>query len=259
MTLSASEIHELRVAKKVLENRGLVAKLSRLVGSPVEILMKSLPGPVHEAVNSVTRRSIETALEVALKTMNLNDREPASNRWHKIAAGATGAAGGLFGMAALAVELPVSTTIMLRSIADIARSEGEDLRHPDGRLQCLQVLALDGKPHEEGVTDSAYFAARAALAKAISEAAEFVAKKGISQKSAPVIVKLISQIASRFSVAVSEKVAVQAVPVVGAFGGAAINTLFIDHFQEMGRAHFTVRRLERAHGPEEVREVYQNV
>lgn len=30
---------------------------------------------------------------------------------------------------------------------------------------------------------------------------------------------------------------------VGAFGGAVINTLFIDHFQDMGRGHFTVHRL----------------
>ena len=39
---------------------------------------------------------------------------------------ASGAAGGAFGLASLPVELPVSTTIMLRSIADIARAEGED-------------------------------------------------------------------------------------------------------------------------------------
>jgi hypothetical protein len=34
--------------------------------------------------------------------------------------------GGGFGLAALPVELPISTIIMLRSIGDIARSEGED-------------------------------------------------------------------------------------------------------------------------------------
>jgi hypothetical protein len=39
----------------------------------------------------------------------------------------TGGVGGLFGLPALAIELPISTTIMLRSIADIARSEDEDI------------------------------------------------------------------------------------------------------------------------------------
>jgi hypothetical protein len=45
-------------------------------------------------------------------------------------------------------------------------------------------------------------------------------------------------------------------PIVGAFGGAAINALFIDHFQDMGRGHFTVRRLERLYGQEEIRGIY---
>ncbi|MDO9264504.1 MAG: EcsC family protein, partial [Desulfosalsimonadaceae bacterium] len=75
----------------------------------------------------------------------------------------------------------------------------------------------------------------------------------------PAIVRLISQIASRFSIAVSEKAAAQAVPVVGAFGGAAINSLFIDHFQDMGRGHFIVRRLERLHGLDEIRRLYEEL
>jgi hypothetical protein len=34
-------------------------------------------------------------------------------------------------------------------------------------------------------------------------------------------------------------------PVIGALGNAAVNYAFIDDFQEIARAHFTVRRLER--------------
>jgi hypothetical protein len=145
---------------------------------------------------------------------------------------------------------------MLRSIADIARSEGEDLHSPDARLQCVQVLALGGPSRRDDGTESGYFAARAALAKSISEAAAHVAKKGLSQKGAPAIVQLIAQVAARFSIVVSEKAAAQAAPVVGAFGGAVINSLFIDHFQDMGRGHFIIRRLERLHGQEEVRRLY---
>jgi len=80
---------------------------------------------------------------------------------------------------------------------------------------------------------------------------------GIPQ--APAIIRLITQIASRFSIVVSEKAAAQAVPLVGAFGGAVVNTLFIDHFQDMGRGHFIVRRLERLHGREEVKRVYKEL
>nr|WP_246545709.1 EcsC family protein [Pelotalea chapellei] len=162
-------------------------------------------------------------------------------------------------MPALTIELPLSTAIMLRSIADIARSEGEDLDHADSKLQCVHVLALGGTTKGDDSSETGYFAARAALAKSISEAAAHVTKMGLSQKSAPAIVRLITQVASRFSIVVSEKAAAQAVPLVGAVGGAAINALFIDHFQDMARGHFIVRRLERIHGQEMVRRHYDEL
>ena len=256
MALSTSEISELREAKTLLENPGLAAKISNFVGTPIEKGFKMLPESWSAVVTDATRKSIEKALDIALLTMDRDERMPPSNWWHKLAVVATGAGGGAFGLPALAIELPISTTIMLRSIADIARSEGEDLRCPDARLQCVQVLAFGGKSKSDDGTESGYFAARAALAKAVSEAAVHFAEKGLSQHGAPAIVRLISQIASRFSIVVSEKAVAQAVPLVGAFGGAAINTLFIDHFQDMGRGHFIVRRLERLHGQEEVRRLY---
>lgn len=256
MTLSAPEISDLRAAKAILENPGLAAKVSNYVGTPIEMGLKKLPESWNATVNDVARKSIETALDIALLTLDREERGPSSNWWHKLAVAATGAGGGAFGLPALALELPVSTTIMLRSIADIARSEGEDLRRPEARLQCVQVLALGGKSKSDDGAESGYFTARAALAKAVSEAAAYVTKKGLSQHGAPAIVRLISLVASRFSIVVSEKAAAQAVPVVGALGGAALNTLFIGHFQDMGRGHFIIRRLERLHGQEEVRRLY---
>jgi hypothetical protein len=259
MALSTAEIRDLRTAKSLLENPGLAAKVSNFVGTPIEQGLKKLPAAWSTAVNDVARKSIEKALDIALLTMDRDEQISSSNWWHKLAVVATGAGGGAFGLPALAIELPISTTIMLRSIADIARSEGEDLHSPDARLQCVQVLALGGTSRSDDGTESGYFAARAALAKSISEAAAHLAKKGLSQKGAPAIVKLIAQVALRFSIVVSEKAAAQAVPVVGAFGGAAINTLFIDHFQDMGRGHFIIRRLERLHGQESVRRLYEEL
>jgi hypothetical protein len=49
-------------------------------------------------------------------------------------------------------------------------------------------------------------------------------------------------------VVVSQKLAADVIPVVGALGGAAVNAAFIDHFQMLARGHFTVRRLERIYG-----------
>ncbi|BAL26717.1 EcsC family protein [Azoarcus sp. KH32C] len=257
MELSSTEIAELELAWRLLENPGLAARISAVVGSPIERGFELLPKRWNAAVMGATHKAIATALDVALRTLDHEAVEAPSNRWHKLAVGTTGAAGGAFGLPALAIELPLSTTIMLRSIADIARSEGEDLRDVEARLQCMQVLALGGRSASDDAAETAYFAARAAMAKAVSEAARHIAQQGAVQQGAPVILQLIAQIASRFSINVSQKVAAQAVPVVGAIGGAVINTVFIDHFQGMARGHFIIRRLERWHGSETVQRVYK--
>jgi hypothetical protein len=49
------------------------------------------------------------------------------------------------------------------------------------------------------------------------------------------------------------------VPIVGAAGGAIVNLVFIDHFQDVGRGHFIVRRLERSYGADEVRRAYDRL
>ena len=259
MTLSSAEIADLRTAKRLLETPGLAAKISNYVGAPIEKGFALLPKKWNALVNDATRKSIATALEVALWTMDHRRAQAPSNWWHKLAAGTSGAAGGAFGLPALTIELPVTTTIMLRSIADIARSQGENLTTPEARLQCVQVLALGGGTRSDDGSETGYFAVRAAMAKAVSDAVQHLARSGLSQKGAPAMVRLIALIASRFSIVVSEKAAAQAVPVLGAFGGALINTLFIDHFQDMGKGHFIVRRLERAHGAAEVERIYQEL
>jgi hypothetical protein len=71
------------------------------------------------------------------------EKEPkaASRLLHKALAAASGAVGGGFGLAALPVELPISTIIMLRSIGDFARSEGEDLTDPESDRQARASTA----------------------------------------------------------------------------------------------------------------------
>ena len=68
-----------------------------------------------------------------------------------------------------------------------------------------------------------------------------------------------SPLAARFGVAVSEKIAAQAAPVIGAVGGAAVNAAFASHFQALARGHFIVRRLERRHGAAAVQFEYRRL
>lgn len=255
MPLTNAELLELRRAKQLLEQPSLAMRLTNLIGTPIEAVIARLPRGATKLVNLATTKSLHAALRVALVSLRKRPR-PASKRAHQLFAIGSGAAGGFFGLPALAVELPLSTTLFLRSIADIARANGEDLSRPEARLACVQVFALGGTSKHDDAAETSYFAVRTALSFAIAEAAQFIAEKGLIQEGAPLLVRLAAQIASRFGAAVSEKVAAQAVPVLGAAGGATINALFISHFQAMASGHFTVRRLERAHGAEDVRRAY---
>jgi hypothetical protein len=252
---TSADEEDLRYAKDLLENPSLAARVAGALGRPIEKSLGMLPPGAGQLVAAATRRSLDTA--VAFAVSSLGDRRGDSFDWgHKLAVAATGAAGGMLGLPALAVELPLSTTIMLRSIADIARSEGEVIRSAETKLSCIEVFALGGRLTGDDAAESAYFAIRLALAKSLTEAAQHLAGRGVAGSGVPAMVRFVSQVAVRFGVPVSEKIVAQSLPVVGAAGGALLNTLFIDHFQDMARGHFIVRRLERRHGREAVRLAY---
>ncbi|MFH6782278.1 MULTISPECIES: EcsC family protein [Methylobacterium] len=298
--LSAEDRGALRRAVEALERPSLAGRLSAMAGGPLDLITRALPAPVVDAVGHATETAMRGALHVALATlpkaaeaasedtalvplgpdiapsspaswrsraMDLLERFPPGDRGHKALAAVSGAIGGAFGITTLAVELPLSTTLMLRSIAEIAQREGEDLADPEAALACMQVFALGGRGPTQGdgqgdrsggnAAESGYFAVRGALAKAMSEAARYAAGRGLLDESAPALMRFAGQVGARFGGVVSQKLAAQAVPVLGAIGGAAVNTAFMDHFQAIARGHFTVRRLERRYGKALVREAYE--
>ncbi|MGB6009197.1 EcsC family protein [Castellaniella sp.] len=255
--LSAADLADLRVARRLLENPGLAARMTSLVGAPIEKGLDMLPVGWQARVAGITRHALSKAADAAIFTLGDAPGAGSADRWHKWGAALSGGVGGFFGLAGLAVELPVSTTLMMRSIAAIARSEGESLRDPDTGRACLEVFALGGKAETDNAAESGYYAVRVALAQAVGQAVDYLgAKVAVDKASTPAMARLIAAIADRFGIQVTEKIAAQAVPALGAAGGALVNTLFINHFQDMARGHFTVRRLERQYGTEAVRAAY---
>ncbi len=249
-------------AKLLLENPGLAMKLASSVGKPVEWGLARLPRKAHGIVLSSTRKALESALDVAVRTLD-GPGTPAPRNWsHRLSVMGTGALGGFFGLAALPLELPVSTTLMLRSVADHARAQGEDLSSVEARLNCLVVFALGGPSPSDDAAEAGYFAVRVALSRAVAEAAEYLGGRTAAEiaadKAAPVLARLTALLAARFGPQVAEKIAAQLAPVVGALGGAAVNALFMNHYQDMAWGHFTMRRLERRYGVDEVRRAYES-
>lgn len=249
----------LRRAVRTLEKPGFVARLANWVGVPVEQILKRLPASTTAMVHRAVSGALEQCLHVALYKMESDWRWFRSKRAMKATVAATGAVGGAFGLGALTIELPVTTSVMLRSIAEIARAEGEDVRSPEGRIACLEVLALGGGGSGDDVSKAGYFGVRAALAKEVTEALKHLAARSAGRDAAPALIRLVESIGSRFGLVVSEKAAAGAVPVIGAIGSAALNALFMDHFQNVAHGHFAVRRLERIYGDNAVRTEYERL
>jgi EcsC protein family len=241
--MRAEDIQALHMAVATLEHPRLAARLAEIAGKPIEL--RALPDTASKAIALATTQALTAQDCLKLPAQGAGSNIRCGRR--QLRAGSP------------PLELPVSTVIMLRSIGDIARAEGEDLHDPETALSCLQVFALGGSKGELDAANSGYFAVRGLLAKSVAEAARFIVDRGVVAEGGPVLVRLIAQIASRFGVVVTQKLAAQAVPVIGALGGAAVNYAFIDHFQEVARAHFTVRRLERRYGKDAVRMAYDKL
>jgi len=247
-------------AKATLENPGLAIRMANLVGKPLDRALRYLPPAAQQAITRATDGAINQCLKAALRTLEDAPEKRAPRKdLHKFAVGLTGALGGAFGLTALAIELPVTTTLMFRSICAIAREQGEDLDSPDARLQCLTVLALGGPSSSDDDAETGYFAVRTALAELISQSLGEMAALGAGGAASSGLLRLASRVAERFSIHVTQQAAAKSIPVVGAVLGATINTLFMDHFQSMAEAHFTIRRLERKYGSEVVDIAYRSL
>jgi hypothetical protein len=265
MTMTASDTLELVEAVRMLEQPGVGARIAHVVGSPIEKLIGFLPARASATISAAARKAIHAALKLSLKTLDAQAPygragAPAASNWlHMAASAASGAAGGAFGLAALTLELPVSTTIMMRSIADVARSQGADLADRQTQLECVMVLALGGDSPGDDAAEVGYFAVREAMTRAVSAAATHIARHGVAKDGAPALVRLITLVANHYSINVTEKAAAQMVPLIGAIGGATINAIFISHFQSVAGGHFAVRRLERKYGTDLVRARYEEL
>lgn len=241
---------ELARAVAQLEDTSLATRLAAVVGTPIEALKARLPGPVQGMLDGAVRRALSAAMKAALNSNPSVNPLPLSSAWlHRGLAAASGAAGGALGLPGTLMELPVSTTLLLRQIAAVAAEKGEDLSHPEMAAECLKVFALGGRDPRDDATEASYFAVRVALAEALRTA--------VGRGAAGFLLPgFIGTIAARFGGPVALKLSAQAAPVIGAAAGAAINLAFLEHFRGIAEGHFTVRRLERTHGLETVRAAY---
>ena len=125
--MKEEHIQELRRAYDVLEHPGFRIQVMNLIGKPIEKGIALLPNAVEKNIAKACNVALKKAADIALFTLQDTEGEKSSNWFHRVSVWATGALGGFGGLPGTLVELPVSTTIMLRSIFDIAKCEGENI------------------------------------------------------------------------------------------------------------------------------------
>jgi EcsC protein family len=224
----------------VQQSRGIIIRgadlLAGLVGSATAFGVRHLAIP--PALASKARALGEAALRRASNLAILGQTTPPLRQREalpRLAAAVSGALGGYAGVSGFLPDVSLVTLLIMRRIAAVAREEGEDLALESARAACLEVFALGRGPGEAGeITEFGYWSARMLL------------------QGRPLTL-LLSEIAATYGLRLSQKFALQATPIVGAIAGAAVNSVFLDHYQRLARLHFTVRRLERTVGQQAVR------
>jgi EcsC protein family len=221
----AAEVAEL--ARRYKRANGPVIRLVNRLGGSLESQLSALPEGLRSQIERMTAQALQTAYGIAARAPDLGQRGPLA------AVIASGAAGGAGGLATSLAELPVTVTLFLNAIRTEARTAGLDPDEDWVREECLQVFAAGSPLAQDDGVNTSFVASRLAL-------------------SGSAVQNLITTIAPKLAAVLGQKLAAQAVPVLGAVSGAALNAAFLSYYREIARVRFELVRLAQAHGNDAV-------
>lgn len=191
------------------------------VGARADSLTDQLPENVKEGLFIATEKALGVAVRAADLSHKVLPKEDA--RLTRVVAAAMGAAGGVGGIGTALAELPLTTTLFLRTIQSVAQEEGFDPGAESVRFDSVRIFASNG-PLVSEETDLAFMATRMAI-------------------GGPTLQALATQVAPKLAIVFGKKIAAQALPVMGAAAGASINTIYANYYRETAHVHFGLRRL----------------
>ncbi|WP_120633414.1 EcsC family protein [Ruegeria sp. EL01] len=211
-----------RLADHYRSAGGTGVKLLNKLGGSAESLLDQLPDPVRQGLTSATEHALWAAIHAAQGSRRaVPDQKP----WVNTAVTtAMGAAGGLGGVSTALVELPATTTMLLRSIQGAAAREGFDPAEENVKFDCVRVLSAAGPLSYDDGADLGFFSVRLTL-------------------TGPAMQRLIAAVAPRLSVVLGQKLAAQSIPVLGALAGGGTNFIYTRYYQQVAHVHFGLRRL----------------
>ncbi|MEM7074280.1 MAG: EcsC family protein [Pseudomonadota bacterium] len=197
-------------------------QLLNAIGGQAESLLASLPAPVRDRLGDTTESALRLAMDTAHRSRDLVAEQPG---WLTRAITTTmGAAGGMGGLPSALAELPVTTTVLLRAIQDVAVEHGFDPAEAAIRYDCIEIFASAGPLEHDDGADLAFLSTRMTV-------------------TGPALQRLIASVSPRLAAVLGQKLAAQTVPVLGAAAGAATNYAYTRYYQQMAEVHFGLRRL----------------
>jgi hypothetical protein len=226
----------LSLADRYLGARGAFTSFLESIGRRVEAGIKVLPEHWKDELHTRARDALWWAFRKIVGSMDTEElHRPAARTRYRLFAATSGLVTGAAGMPGIVADLPASTLLILRAIADIARSHGYDLNRPDVQVACIEAFVFGGPTAEDDDADLAFWSTRAA---------------------APMVSELVPQVAARLGASWSLSLPARAIPVVSSVTSAAINWHFSGYFQTMAEIIFGLKPLEERHGREHVRALF---
>lgn len=211
-----------RLVNRYNNASGLVIEVLNALGQQADGLLGQLPLKVRDGLEAATERALVQGMKAADRSRQIKGSETG---WlQTTVATALGAAGGAGGVATALAELPVTTTVFLRAIQDVAQDQGFDAASENVKFDCVQVFAAGGPLSEDDSADLAFLSSRMALSSGGAQ-------------------QLIAWVTPRLAVVLGQKLAAQMVPVIGATTGAITNYAYLNYYRDMAQVHFGLRRL----------------
>ncbi|MEL7179681.1 MAG: EcsC family protein [Pseudomonadota bacterium] len=228
------------LAARQRKANGVLMSAINFVGGQVEDGLKMLPASARDQIDDLARAALRQSFDVASKSRSGRGEAFGSDRIHKILGTLSGALGGMGGLPTALAELPVATTVIFRAVHHVAVEYGEDPEAEETKMECLAVFGAGGPGTGDDGVDTAFIGARLSI-------------------SGAAVNGLISKVAPRFAAVLSQKLATQAVPILGAAAGAGTNYAFVDYYVSMAHVHFGLRRLARVYGDQAVTDHFHAV
>jgi hypothetical protein len=211
-----------RLAARYRAAGGGGVRLLAMLGGQAEDLLDRLPAQVRDGLNAATQQALKVAMQTAHKSRGA---VPDQKAWVNTGVtAAMGAVGGLGGLSSALVELPVTTTVLLRSIQGVAAEHGFDPASENVQFDCIRVFASAGPLAADDGADLGFLSVRLTL-------------------SGSAMQKLLASVAPKLAAVLGQKLAAQTVPVLGAVAGATVNYVFSSYYQQIAHVHFGLRRL----------------